>query len=376
MRQTRPSFPFKLTDAYLCSSKYPSMINKTETVEYNCRIADGGDAPRFEIDPADQPGVIISAGTPTGAWSQVVKAANRIRERNHSNSVSGPDYYGLAQNVVKALIQELPGAREVQGYIWQTFVEDADPGASEDGKRGKRGAGGPRKVTGAKRKVRADDLGKTEYDDGDEEMGGAREPVTQLYDHGINGYPRSPSALHQSMSPGASSPGYGHNDSFGGSASLSNLLHHAQPAANPYHLPVALSSSLPAIDPSLGAARSPSSMVGYPTLPSYDAYAVPPPLGHATTSLRTSYQSPPLPSGSPPLSNNGASWNGGSPINPGLDPRFQQAPPHNPYAIARPPPGPAFDPIFAQAGYGLPPARPDVYTGYDVATQPGQQPPA
>ncbi|ORY91602.1 F/Y-rich N-terminus-domain-containing protein, partial [Leucosporidium creatinivorum] len=104
--------------------KYPSMIDRTETVEYSCTIVDGGDgAPRFEIHPADQPGVIISAGTPTGAWSQVVKAANRVRERNHSNSVSGPDYYGLAQNVVKALIQELPGAREVPGYIWQTFLE-------------------------------------------------------------------------------------------------------------------------------------------------------------------------------------------------------------------------------------------------------------
>lgn len=356
------------------------MIDKTQTVEYSCRIADGGDgAPRFEIDPSDQPGVVISAGTPTGAWSQVVKAANRIRERNHSNSVSGPDYYGLAQNVVKALIQELPGARDVPGYIWQTFVEDADPAASaaEEWKKGKKMTGGPRKVTGSKRKVRTDEMTRGEYDDGDEEMGGG--PSNQAYDHGLNGYPRSPSILHQSMSPGASSPGYAHSDSFGGSSSLSNLLHHAQPAANPYHLPVALPSSVPAIDPALGSARSPS-MVGYSALP-YDAYAVPPPLGHATTSLRTPYQSPSLPSGSPILPNHGASWNGGvgssiNPnINPGLDPRFQTAP-HNPYAIARPPAVPAFDPIFAQAGYGLPQARSDVFTGYDISSQPGQQPPA
>lgn len=82
------------------------MIHPEDTVEYTSRIVDGGSgAPRFEIDASDQPGVIISAGTPTGAWAQIVRTANALRNRQHSNSVSGPDYYGLAQNVIKALIQ-------------------------------------------------------------------------------------------------------------------------------------------------------------------------------------------------------------------------------------------------------------------------------
>ncbi|TNY19741.1 F/Y rich C-terminus-domain-containing protein, partial [Rhodotorula diobovata] len=104
--------------------RYPSMVDRTGTTEYTCRITDGGDGnPRFELHPSDQPGVVISSGTPTGAWTQVVKATNKLRERNHSNSVSGPDYYGLSHNVVKAMIQELPGADQVPGYIWQHFVE-------------------------------------------------------------------------------------------------------------------------------------------------------------------------------------------------------------------------------------------------------------
>lgn len=111
------------------------MIKRADTVEYICRIVDSGDGPRFELYAADQPGTIISGTTPTGAWSQVVKAANRIRERNHTNSVSGPDYFGLSHNVVKALIQELPGAQECEEYIWQTFIEDAPTSSSKSGSK-------------------------------------------------------------------------------------------------------------------------------------------------------------------------------------------------------------------------------------------------
>lgn len=66
------------------------MIDPNEVVEYVCKIVDAGDGtPRFEIEPSDQPGLAVSASTPTGAWVQIVKVANKIRERAHSNSVSG-----------------------------------------------------------------------------------------------------------------------------------------------------------------------------------------------------------------------------------------------------------------------------------------------
>lgn len=63
------------------------------------------------------------AGTATGAWSVIVRAANIIRNRQHSNSVSGPDFFGLGQNTIKHLIQELPGADRLKDYVWQNFVE-------------------------------------------------------------------------------------------------------------------------------------------------------------------------------------------------------------------------------------------------------------
>ncbi|KAI0322383.1 F/Y rich C-terminus-domain-containing protein, partial [Amylostereum chailletii] len=92
-------------------------------VVYTCTILDGGDGPKFQIFAADMPDKPIIAGTATGAWSVVVRAANHVRNRQHSNSVSGPDFFGLGQNTIKHLIQELPGAERLRDYVWQTFVE-------------------------------------------------------------------------------------------------------------------------------------------------------------------------------------------------------------------------------------------------------------
>lgn len=44
-----------------------------------------------------------------------------------SNSVSGPDSYGLSQTPIKKLIQELPGVDRLDRYVWQNFIEEADP---------------------------------------------------------------------------------------------------------------------------------------------------------------------------------------------------------------------------------------------------------
>ena len=92
-------------------------------VNYRCKILDGGDGPKFQIIADDNRDNPVLAGTATGAWSTIVKAANNIRNRQHSNSVSGPDFFGLGQNTIKHLIQELPGADRLRDYVWQNFVE-------------------------------------------------------------------------------------------------------------------------------------------------------------------------------------------------------------------------------------------------------------
>ncbi|KAF8214932.1 hypothetical protein K438DRAFT_2008451 [Mycena galopus ATCC 62051] len=108
---------------YEVTRRYMSTIDQTAEVVYHCTILDGGDGPKFQIIPSDVPDRPVIAGTATGAWSSIVKQANVIRQRQHSNSVSGPDFFGLGQNTIKHLIQELPNADRLRDYVWQHFVE-------------------------------------------------------------------------------------------------------------------------------------------------------------------------------------------------------------------------------------------------------------
>ncbi|KAI0917401.1 hypothetical protein AcW1_007402 [Taiwanofungus camphoratus] len=108
---------------YEVTRRYLSTIDPNAEVVYHCTILDGGDGPKFQIVAQDMPDKPVIAGTATGAWSVIVRAANHIRNRQHSNSVSGPDFFGLGQNTIKHLIQELPNAKQLKDYVWQHFVE-------------------------------------------------------------------------------------------------------------------------------------------------------------------------------------------------------------------------------------------------------------
>ncbi|KAF8521061.1 F/Y rich C-terminus-domain-containing protein, partial [Gautieria morchelliformis] len=113
---------------YEVTRRYLSMHKRDMEAQYTCTILrgediDGGSGPRFRITPSDDLDNPITAGTATGAWSVVVKAANRVRNRQHSNSVSGPDYFGLGQNTIKHLLQQLDGAHLLQDYVRQHFLE-------------------------------------------------------------------------------------------------------------------------------------------------------------------------------------------------------------------------------------------------------------
>ncbi|KAI6108541.1 FYRN-domain-containing protein [Pisolithus croceorrhizus] len=108
---------------YEVTRRYHSTVDPQTEAVYHCSIVDGGDGPKFKIVGSDAPNRPIIAGTATGAWSNIVKQANAIRNRQHSNSVSGPDFFGLGQNTIKHLIQELPGADRLKDYVWQHFAE-------------------------------------------------------------------------------------------------------------------------------------------------------------------------------------------------------------------------------------------------------------
>ncbi|KAF8941326.1 hypothetical protein BGZ58_010767 [Dissophora ornata] len=115
---------------YKMSRSYNSMIDLNNQTTYTCSVIDDGEAPKFQIDAEDQPGKPIIAGTATGAWTHVVKAANAIRKRDHSNSASGPDYFGFSNATIAKMIQDLPNVDKCQSYIMQRFEEPSASTAS------------------------------------------------------------------------------------------------------------------------------------------------------------------------------------------------------------------------------------------------------
>jgi hypothetical protein len=104
--------------------RYASTLDPNKEIDYICTIIEGESGPLFQIASEESQRPVV-AGTSTGAWSVIVRAANNIRNRSHSNSVSGPDFFGFGQNIIKHLIQQLPNANKLQHYIWQNFVEGA-----------------------------------------------------------------------------------------------------------------------------------------------------------------------------------------------------------------------------------------------------------
>jgi len=106
---------------YTLTRRYFSMVKSDVYVNYRCTVKDGGKAPIFEVTPEDAVDKKTSATSPTGAWISIVKAVNEMRNKDHSNSASGPDYFGFTSSTIAKLIQDLPNAKKCKNYKWQKF---------------------------------------------------------------------------------------------------------------------------------------------------------------------------------------------------------------------------------------------------------------
>ncbi|KAG0209814.1 hypothetical protein BGX31_002044 [Mortierella sp. GBA43] len=157
---------------YKMSRLYNSMIDPLTLTTYTCSVIDDGEAPKFQIDAEDQPGKPIIAGTATGAWTHIVKAANAIRKREHSNSASGPDYFGFSNATIAKMIQDLPNADKCSSYIMQRFEEPSP--SSKGGEKRKASALGSATKSGENDNEAGDQSAAEEDDgedaDGDEEV--------------------------------------------------------------------------------------------------------------------------------------------------------------------------------------------------------------
>ena len=126
---------------YEIRRSYPSLKDPEKHTMMTARIEQGEDGlPVFVLEPEDEPGKRIVAGSSTGAWVTAMRQAQQIRGKDASQaSVSGPDYFGFSHAVIASLIQELPHAKQCDKYQWQTFImaEEREPQLKERGTGGR-----------------------------------------------------------------------------------------------------------------------------------------------------------------------------------------------------------------------------------------------
>jgi hypothetical protein len=94
-----------------------SMYKRGKKASYICEILDNGDKPKYRITCQEPPYEVIERTSSTACWLEVTK---RIKKLNHTIqgkvTISGPDRFGLCDNVVVQLLQKLPNARKCTKY--------------------------------------------------------------------------------------------------------------------------------------------------------------------------------------------------------------------------------------------------------------------
>jgi hypothetical protein len=105
---------------YEVERRWMSSTDRDRDVEYTCRIIEGppNSGPTFQVVAKDQPYRVISKGSANEAWEEFSREARAIRQQAPLPFERGDDYFGLTNGTIKALIQEMPGARDLERYKW------------------------------------------------------------------------------------------------------------------------------------------------------------------------------------------------------------------------------------------------------------------
>ena len=115
----RPAYHNKryiLPVGFTTSRSYLSVLSPDGSINYLSTILDNGPAPLYQVSPEGHPELVFQSTSTTGAWAAVAKAAAAVRGKESAPSVSGPDYFGLANPTVSMLIEKLPNSDKCEQY--------------------------------------------------------------------------------------------------------------------------------------------------------------------------------------------------------------------------------------------------------------------
>ncbi|OHT15638.1 hypothetical protein TRFO_14009 [Tritrichomonas foetus] len=119
---------------YRSTRQYADFRNPRERVTYVSEIVDnGGDSPLFKVYPEDDPTVGFKGETPSSPWVLLIKKVSQIKgEKRKSNTISGPEAYLLSNPITIYLIQQLPGAKDLEKYVWKKIKGAPDEDEDEE----------------------------------------------------------------------------------------------------------------------------------------------------------------------------------------------------------------------------------------------------
>jgi len=109
---------------YELNRKWFSSVNPSAEVNYNCQILEGPDGPVFQViaeDRSEDDGGVVRKSDPSEAWAPFLMEIASIRNKEDPvpSAERGEEQFGLANDTIRALIQELPRARELPKYEWR-----------------------------------------------------------------------------------------------------------------------------------------------------------------------------------------------------------------------------------------------------------------
>ncbi|EAY16278.1 F/Y-rich N-terminus family protein [Trichomonas vaginalis G3] len=122
----RPGFHserYLYPDGFKTERKYISVINPKDRVWYISEIIDDGkENPLFRVSMRDMPEVKWEGRSASKVWSEVLKAVNKKRKEigdlsKNSNSISGPDHYGLSNPLVLKYFSQMENIDKLKSFV-------------------------------------------------------------------------------------------------------------------------------------------------------------------------------------------------------------------------------------------------------------------
>eukprot|EP01135_Chromosphaera_perkinsii_P003152 Nk52_evm41s236 gene=Nk52_evmTU41s236 len=101
---------------------YPSLKENEKRALYECEILEDDGNVLFKVTPEEDRDSSIIEASASAAVCKLLKVINETRQKETTNTASGPEFFGYAHPSIMKLIQSMPKAKECTKYKPKTFL--------------------------------------------------------------------------------------------------------------------------------------------------------------------------------------------------------------------------------------------------------------